>query len=48
MYKDEGGFVMLVSYVNGRLYIELQRDLSSRDDYQYSPPLEFSTLIFRK
>ena len=47
MYKDEGGFVMLVSYVNGRLYIELQRDLSSRNDYQYSLPLEFSILVFR-
>ena len=46
MYKDEGGFVMLVSYVNGRLYIELQRDLSSRNDYQYSIPLESSTLFF--
>ena len=43
--RDVGGFVMLVSYVNGCLDIELQRDLLSNNDYQYFTPLEFSTVF---
>ena len=48
LYVDVGGFVMLVSYVNGRLDIELQRDLLSNNDYQYFILLEFPTISLYK